>query len=97
MFGHTTYRPCLAAWTMVIILGGSTDNVDTRMTGIDPTDRIPLFVAIAVMLLANVASYLTGSTVYLSILGAPVALAAFAGLRYALHGSPYPAAMARQR
>jgi hypothetical protein len=67
------------------------------MTGIDPTDRIPLFAAVAVMILGNVVSYLMGSTVYLSILAAPVALAAFAGLRYALHGSPYPAAMARQR
>lgn len=67
------------------------------MTGIDPTDRIPLFAAIAVMILANVANYLAGSTIYLTVLAAPVALAAFAGLRYVLHGSPYPAAMARQR
>ena len=67
------------------------------MTGIDPTDRIPLFAALAVMIIANVVNFLAGSTIYLSVLAAPVALAAFAGLRYALHGSPYPAAMNRPR
>lgn len=64
---------------------------------VDPTDRIPLFAAIVVMILANVANYLSGSTIYLSILAAPIAVAVFAGLRYVLHGSPYPAGMAQQR
>ncbi|MFB6118055.1 hypothetical protein [Halosegnis sp.] len=63
------------------------------MARIAPADRVPLLAAVVVMLLGNVAGYLAGATVYLTYLAAPVAIGAFCGARYLLHGDPLPAAV----
>jgi hypothetical protein len=60
------------------------------MTGIDPRDRVPLLVAVAVMILGNVVGYAAGLTIYFTVFAAPVAIVAFGVTRYLLHGSPYP-------
>lgn len=63
------------------------------MSGIHPADRVPLLAAVAVMLIANVAGFAAGSTIYMSVLAAPAAGAAFALVRYLNAGTPYPAAL----
>ena len=63
------------------------------MQGIHPADRLPLVAAAIVMVAANVAGFFIGTTIYLTILGAPFAVAAFGLLRYLDDGTPYPAAL----
>lgn len=63
------------------------------MTGVHPADRVPLLGAALVMLIANLVGFYIGITVYISILGAPAAVAAFAILRYLADGTPYPAGL----
>jgi hypothetical protein len=63
------------------------------MSGIHPADRLPLLAAAVVMLLANVVGFAAGATIYLSILGAPFAAAAFGAVRYLDDGTVYPAAL----
>jgi hypothetical protein len=63
------------------------------MQGIHPGDRLPLAAAAIVMVTTNVVGFLMGTTIYMSILGAPFAVGAFALLRYLDDGTPYPAAL----
>jgi len=63
------------------------------MAGIHPSDRVPLLAAVLVMVLSNVVGYVVDITVYISVLGAPIAVGAFALLRYLDDGTPYPAAL----
>lgn len=65
------------------------------MQGIHPADRIPLLAAVIVMIAANVVGYFVGITVYISVLGAPFAVATFGLLRYFEDGTPYPAALTK--
>lgn len=60
------------------------------MPAIHPADRLPLLAAATVMILANGIAFMLEATIYLSILGAPVAVAAFGIVRYLAHGSAYP-------
>lgn len=64
------------------------------MSGIHPADRVPLAAGIAVMVLANVVGFAVGVNIYISILGAPIAVVAFGLARYIDDGTPYPAALA---
>ncbi|ERG95935.1 MAG: hypothetical protein J07HQW2_02396 [Haloquadratum walsbyi J07HQW2] len=63
------------------------------MVSIDPRDRLPLVSAAVVMALGNIIGYAVGTTMYLTIFAGPVAVFAFGGVRYLLHGSPYPDSM----
>ncbi|TSD09004.1 hypothetical protein DP107_17185 [Haloglomus irregulare] len=63
------------------------------MQGIHPADRLPLVTAAVVMVAVNAAGFFIGTTIYMSILGAPLAVAAFGLLRYLDDGTPYPAAL----
>jgi uncharacterized membrane protein len=63
------------------------------MAAIHPSDRVPLLGAVFVMLLANVVGFVIGVTVYISVLGAPIAVTVFGLLRYLDDGTPYPAAL----
>lgn len=60
------------------------------MSGIRPEDRLPLLAACIVMVLGNVVGYLAQWTIYMSIVFAPVAIAAFGATRYFLIGSAFP-------
>jgi hypothetical protein len=60
------------------------------MSGIQQSDRLPLLAAAAVMVLANGIVFMLQATIYLSILGAPAAIATFGVVRYVTHGSAYP-------
>ena len=63
------------------------------MAGVHPSDRVPLLAAVLVMVAANAVGFVLDITVYISILGAPFAVAAFGLLRYVDDGTPYPAAL----
>lgn len=60
------------------------------MTGFKPKDRIPMAAAIGVLVLGNVIGYSLRLTIYISILVAPLAVLAFAIVRYLLYGSMVP-------
>lgn len=60
------------------------------MSGFDSRDRLPMAAAVLVIVVGNAISYTLDLTLYLTILVAPVAIAAFAGVRYLLHGEAIP-------
>lgn len=63
------------------------------MSGFDPKDRLPMAAAVIVVVCANIVGYLLDVTIYMSILAAPLAIGAFIGVRYALHGDALPDAV----
>lgn len=63
------------------------------MIGIPSEDWLPLIAASLVLIAGNAVSYLNEWVVYLSILFVPVAILAFCGTRYVLHGNPLPDAL----
>lgn len=67
------------------------------MTWIPSEDWLPLVAASLVLVAGNVVSYLNGWVVHLGILFMPLALLAFGGVRYVLHGSPVPDALQDSR
>lgn len=60
------------------------------MTAIPSEDWPALIAAILVLIAGNVITYLNGWVIHMSILFAPLAIVAFAAVRYVLYGTPYP-------
>lgn len=63
------------------------------MTGIPSEDWPALIAAAAVLVLGNVIVYLNGMIIYWSVLFAPLAVVAFAAVRYVLYGTIRPEPM----
>lgn len=64
------------------------------MSGFNEEDRIPMLAAVVVVVLSNVAGYLLQVTIYMSVLAAPIAIAAFMLVRRLLYGSALPEVLA---
>lgn len=60
------------------------------MSGFRQQDRLPMVAAIVVVVVANAVGFALGVTIYMSILAAPLAIGAFAAVRYSLYGSALP-------
>lgn len=60
------------------------------MSGFDPEDRVPMGMAVSVILVGNAISFALGMTLYVTILIVPVAVAAFGATRYVLYGRATP-------
>lgn len=67
------------------------------MSGFRQQDRLPMVAAIVVVVIANIVGFILGVTIYMSILAAPLAIGAFALVRYLLYGSALPDALASQK
>lgn len=63
------------------------------MVGIPSEDWPPLVAASLVLVVGNAITYLNRWVVHLSILFVPLAILAFCGTRYLLHGNPLPDAL----
>jgi len=60
------------------------------MSGFATEDRLPMGVAVLIILAGNAISFALGMTLYVTILIVPFAVAAFGVTRYVLHGRATP-------